>query len=462
MPPPPQIAMDEAVDDADIALRVSNLSKTYRIYHRSQDRLLQSLWGGRKQLYREFRALDGISFDVRRGETLGIIGLNGSGKSTLLQLIAGTLTPTEGEIYVNGKVSALLELGAGFNAEFTGRENIYMAASIVGLTTAETRQRYDRIAEFADIGEFLDQPVKTYSSGMYVRLAFAVAISVEPEVLVIDEALAVGDMAFQAKCMVTLKRMQECGTTILFVSHDVGAVNALCERVLYLKQGRALELGPTSEVVARYIREVQEANNGKITIAGTDAEKPASVVFGNTETSQAAQATTTTGFRAVESEDLAHFAEKANLYRSGSGDVRVVYAEMLGNTGLPLHSARFCEQVVIRIIVEAVRACTFSVNYKICDKNRTPVIGADFLMQGQALLTLAPTQQAEAVYRTSLPLTDGRYSLRISLTHPINGHQQALFFDIVEIAHVFEVLPNATAKFWTQVYLPNALEIKTS
>jgi lipopolysaccharide transport system ATP-binding protein len=165
---------------------------------------------------------------------------------------------------------------------------------------------------------------------------------------------------------------------------------------------------------------------------------------------------------AARSEQLAYFAEKAAYCRSGTGDVRVIYAEMLDDHGLPVHSASFGQQVTIRIIVEAVGTCTFSVNYKICDKNRTPVIGADFLMQGQELLTLTPEQQAEIVYRTSLPLADGKYSLRISVTHPINAHQQALFFDIVEIAHVFEVLPNAKAKFWTQVYLPNALDIKIS
>ena len=223
-------------------------------------------------MYREFRALDGVSFDVYQGETLGIIGLNGSGKSTLLQLVAGTLMPTEGEVRVNGRISALLELGAGFNAEFTGSENIHLAASIAGLTAAEIKQRHHRIAEYAAIGDFIDQPVKTYSSGMYVRLAFAVAISIEPEVLIIDEALAVGDMEFQAKCMVTLKQLQKRGTTILLVSHDIGAVSALCHRTLYLRQGRLLELGPTGEVVARYIREAQEANNREITASAAHLE----------------------------------------------------------------------------------------------------------------------------------------------------------------------------------------------
>ena len=472
-------SLPTAIDDinsADIALRVLNLSKTYRIYDRSQDRLLQGLWGSRKQLYREFRALDNISFEIQRGETVGIIGPNGSGKSTLLQLIAGTLTSTQGEIYIKGKVSALLELGAGFNGEFTGRENIHMAASIAGLNTGEIRQRYERIAAYAEIGDFLDQRVKTYSSGMYVRLAFAVAISVEPEVLIIDEALAVGDMEFQAKCMVTLKQMRERGTTILFVSHDVGAVSALCERTLYLKHGRALELGPTPDVVARYIREVQEANNRKINVIVSENNDSRTGSTRNaSETritpphrnapstkSEAASAAfaAASRFQSVEKEHLARFAENANHCRSGTGDVRVIYAEMADDNGLPIRSAKFGQSVLIRIIVEAAHTCTFSVNYKICDKNRTPVIGADFLMQGQMLLTLEPSQQAEVIYRTSLPLTDGRYSLRVSLTHPVNAHQQALFFDIVEIAHVFEVLPNPTAKFWTQVYLPNTLDVR--
>ncbi|SEA37755.1 ABC transporter ATP-binding protein [Nitrosospira multiformis] len=475
----PPTATDD-INSADIALRVSDLSKTYRIYGRSQDRLLQGLWGNRKQLYREFRALDSISFEIRRGETFGIIGPNGSGKSTLLQLIAGTLTPTQGEIYIKGKVSALLELGAGFNGEFTGRENIHMAASIAGLNPGEIGQRHERIAAYADIGDFLDQPVKTYSSGMYVRLAFAVAISVEPEVLIIDEALAVGDMEFQAKCMVTLKQMQERGTTILFVSHDVGAVSALCKRTLYLKHGRALEIGPTPDVVTRYIREVQEANNRKInvtvsenndsrTTSPSDASETGIAPSHRTASLTSAEAasgaasgflTAASPFRSVEKKHLARFAENANHCRSGTGDVRVIYVEMTDDEGLPVRSAEFGQSVLIRIIVEAARTCTFSVNYKICDKNRTPVIGADFLMQRQALLTLEPSQQAEALYRTSLPLTDGRYSLRISLTHPVNAHQQALFFDIVEIAHVFEVLPNPTAKFWTQVYLPNTLDVR--
>ena len=190
-------------------IRVENLSKCYQIYDKPQHRLWQGLFRGRKQFFREFWALKDVSFEVRRGETVGIIGRNGSGKSTLLQMICGTLTPTSGTIDVRGRVGALLELGAGFNPEFTGRENVYMNGSILGLTREEIDARYEDIVAFADIGQFIDQPLKTYSSGMYVRLAFAVIANIEADVLVIDEALAVGDAFFVQKCMRFLRRFLE-------------------------------------------------------------------------------------------------------------------------------------------------------------------------------------------------------------------------------------------------------------
>ncbi|MFQ5356490.1 MAG: ABC transporter ATP-binding protein, partial [Mariprofundaceae bacterium] len=196
---------------SDLAIHVNGLSKSYRIYDRPHDRLKQTIWRGKKQFFHEFSALQNVSFDVKKGETLGIIGRNGSGKSTLLQMICGTLSPSAGDVEIHGRVSALLELGAGFNPEFTGRENIYMNASILGLTKDEVDSKYAEIIDFADIGQFVDQPVKTYSSGMYVRLAFAVAVSVEPDILIVDEALSVGDEAFQRKCFSRIQSIQENG-----------------------------------------------------------------------------------------------------------------------------------------------------------------------------------------------------------------------------------------------------------
>lgn len=229
-----------------------NLGKTYHIYETPKDRLKQILFGTWRTYYREFDALKNIDFEVRKGETLGIVGRNGSGKSTLLQLIVGTLTPTKGSVAVQGRVAALLELGAGFNPEFTGRENVYLNAGILGLSRAEIDARFQAIADFAEIGSFLEQPVKTYSSGMFVRLAFAVAIHVEPEILVIDEALAVGDEAFQRKCFARIQAFRKQGGTLLFVSHAASAIVELCDRAICLDQGEILFAGAPKQVIALY------------------------------------------------------------------------------------------------------------------------------------------------------------------------------------------------------------------
>jgi lipopolysaccharide transport system ATP-binding protein len=230
--------------EAAPAVRVEQLSKIYRLYSQPQDRLKEMLLGrlGRR-FSRDFWALRDVSFELARGQRLGVIGRNGSGKSTLLQILAGTLAPTAGEVEVRGRVGALLELGSGFNPEYTGRENIYVNASILGLTREQTDERFDAIAAFADIGEFLDQPVKTYSSGMFVRLAFAVTASVDAEVLLIDEALAVGDVFFTQKCYRRLHDLVDRGVAVVFVSHDASAVGQFCSSVLVLEHGRVEFLG---------------------------------------------------------------------------------------------------------------------------------------------------------------------------------------------------------------------------
>lgn len=231
--------MTDSAVSSDSAISVHDVCKVYHIYDRPQDRLKQAFLRNRR-LYHEFWALRGVSMDVRRGETVGIIGRNGSGKSTLLQIICGTLQPSAGTVAVRGRVSALLELGSGFNPDFTGRENVYLNASILGLSRSEIDEVYDEIVGFADIGEHISQPTKTYSSGMVVRLAFAVAISVNPDILVVDEALAVGDEAFQRRCISRLDAIREAGATVLFVSHSSSHIINLCERVLLLDHGEKL------------------------------------------------------------------------------------------------------------------------------------------------------------------------------------------------------------------------------
>jgi lipopolysaccharide transport system ATP-binding protein len=262
------------------AVRVRSLSKCYQIYGRPQDRLKQSIYPrvqrltGRspRQYFKEFWALRDVSFEVGKGETLGVIGRNGSGKSTLLQLVCGTLNPSGGEIETRGRVGALLELGAGFNPEFTGRENVHLSACLHGLSKQLVEDRFDRIAAFADIGRYMDQPVKFYSSGMYVRLAFAVIAHIDADILVVDEALAVGDAVFVQRCMRFIRGFQERGT-LLFVSHDMGPVLTLCRRCLWLEQGRVARIGPAKSVAEAYLHStLQEVYGESVKLEAIDTE----------------------------------------------------------------------------------------------------------------------------------------------------------------------------------------------
>lgn len=236
----------------DQAIHIRELGKCYQIYEKPRDRLLQMLFRGGRQYYREFWALQDVSFDLLKGETIGIVGRNGAGKSTLLQLICGTLSPSVGTLQVNGRVSALLELGAGFNPEFSGRENVYLNAAVLGLTSEEIDARYDDIVAFSGIGDFIDQPVKTYSSGMYIRLAFSVATSVDPEILVVDEALSVGDGEFARKSFDRIMALRERGVTTLFCSHSMYHIEALCNRACWLEKGRMVMLDDAAHVVTAF------------------------------------------------------------------------------------------------------------------------------------------------------------------------------------------------------------------
>jgi len=255
---------------SEIAIKVEGLSKCYQIYDQPRDRLKQfilprlqrSLGLSPKQYYREFWALKDVTFEVKKGETVGIIGRNGGGKSTLLQMICGTLSPTSGSIQTNGRIAALLELGSGFNPEFTGRENVYMNGAVLGLSKHEIDARFDDIAAFADIGDFIEQPVKTYSSGMMVRLAFAVIAHVDADILVVDEALAVGDAFFTQKCMRFLRNFMQTGT-VLFVSHDTGSIRSLCNRAIWLEKGKVLQEGSPKDVCELYLEAFYEAQQGK-------------------------------------------------------------------------------------------------------------------------------------------------------------------------------------------------------
>ena len=246
------------VPSAECAISVRGAGKRYDIYSRTVDRMKHVATLGRRSYGRPFWALRDVSMEVRRGEAVGIVGRNGSGKSTLMQIIAGTLAPTEGEVRIRGRVSALLELGSGFNPQFTGRENVFLAGSILGLTRKEVEARFDSVAAFAEIGEFMEQPVEVYSSGMHARLAFSVAVCVEPDILIVDEILSVGDAGFQQKCVSRMRKMLDGGLTLLLVSHSADMVKSICSRGLFLERGKQMTFGPASEAVELYMQSLRE------------------------------------------------------------------------------------------------------------------------------------------------------------------------------------------------------------
>ncbi len=255
---------------SDAVIEAENIGKRYEMYGKPSHRLWQILLGNKRALYREFWALKNVSFDVKRGESVGIIGRNGAGKSTLLQIISGTLTPTCGTVRVKGRIAALLELGSGFNPEFTGRENVYMNATIYGLSRQEIDGKFDDMVAFADIGDYIDQPLKTYSSGMMVRLAFSVSAFMNPDILIIDEALSVGDVFFQLKCHAHMEKLKHDGTTLLFVTHDLASTEKYCQRTMLLDQGNMLFFGETKRAILQYYLLNRKQRNKSIEIKSRD------------------------------------------------------------------------------------------------------------------------------------------------------------------------------------------------
>ena len=301
------------------AIRVENVSKMYKLYDKPSDRLKEALGFTKKVRYKEYYALKDLSFDVKRGETVGIIGTNGAGKSTILKIITGVLSQTDGEVEINGRISALLELGAGFNQEYNGIENIYLNGTMMGFTREEIDAKMDSILEFADIGDFVQQPVKTYSSGMFVRLAFAVAINIEPEILIVDEALSVGDVFFQAKCYQKFEEFKREGKTILFVSHDLGSISKYCDRVILLNKGRKVSEGTPKEMIDLYKK--------ILTGTGEEERKNASEA-GHTE-----QQITSIRENNVKGNWKEHFQINPNLDEYGDGKADIIDFAVVDENG---------------------------------------------------------------------------------------------------------------------------------
>lgn len=443
----------------NIAIHVQNLSKCYQIYNTPRDRLkqfvmprLQRMTGQTPKLYfHEFWALKDISFEIKKGETVGIIGRNGSGKSTLLQLICGTLSPTAGSVETNGRIAALLELGSGFNPEFTGRENVYMNAAVLGLSKEEVDERFDDIAAFADIGQFIEQPVKTYSSGMFVRLAFAVNIMSTPEIMIVDEALAVGDMNFQAKCMTALTRIQDRGATVLFVSHDIGALKGLCSRGVFLEYGMVQAIGPAGDVAEHYVRKMREEMNAEYAITNL-------LVSTKAESTFPLEGQKTVG--AQEFKTSAEFEKRVANFRYGEGGAEITFVELLDENFQPISNVEFDQTVHIRIYFETSIDDEIGCNYYVLDDKRNFILGAALNLVGLPLMHVKSGGKYMVSYKTHLPLHEGNHSIQLQIVKATGQESTAIFLDVVDDALVFKMSRREGARIWTKAFVENEVEIK--
>jgi ABC-type polysaccharide/polyol phosphate transport system ATPase subunit len=365
-------------------IQFADVSKSYPIYAAPSDRLKELLTLNRVSYHRDFWALREVSFDIRRGETFCIIGENGSGKSTLLQIVAGILQPTTGIANTNGRVAALLELGSGFNPEFTGRENVYLNAAILGLSTAEIDSRYGDIEAFAEIGEFINQPVKTYSSGMTVRLAFSVAIHVSPDVLLVDEALAVGDIYFRQRCMRKVHELRARGVTILFVSHAIGDVKAIGDRTMWLDNGRVREIGETELVVSKYLAFMVEKDSKFLGLGRS--EPTAGRTMAATQAPELV-----TGIPNID-------------HRYGDGRAEIIGIQAARPDGRPLHLLEPGSRVVLRISARA-KEPVLNPNIGFMLRNHLGVdfAGTNTLREGHQLPELWPGDTTTVDFHITLP-----------------------------------------------------------
>ncbi len=441
---------------SDVVIKVCNLTKSYQIYERPQDRLKQSLLPrfqrclGRSPIryFREFRAVDQVSFEIGKGETVGIIGRNGSGKSTLLQLICGTLMPTEGTVETVGRLTALLELGAGFNPEFSGRENVFMNGALLGLSQEEISERFGEIVAFADIGDFIEQPVKTYSSGMYVRLAFALNVLCDPAIMIVDEALAVGDMRFQAKCMTALRRIQDRGATILFVSHDMGAIKSLCDRGIYLERGAIKSMGRSAQVAEEFVRVMREEMNHE-----PGFRRPVKEFSPSGPDTAALQSPVSEPSKPLPEEEN-------NFSRYGTGEAMITRVEFLDEEGESIVAADFDQEVVIRIHFVSHASKTLAASYYIHDDKKILLLGAGPRQLGEPFIEVNAQERYVVTFRTRVPLHEGAYSIQAQLTEPLVEGETARFLDVVEDAVVFKVNRRSTGRLWAKVFIPNTMSVE--
>ncbi len=414
---------------SEYAIEVKDVTKVYRLYDRPVDRLKEALNPAHKNYHRDFYALNGLSFNVKKGETVGIIGTNGSGKSTILKIITGVLTPTTGMVSVDGKISALLELGAGFNMEYTGIENIFMNGTMMGFTRREMEEKLDDILEFADIGDFVRQPVKTYSSGMFVRLAFALAINVDPEILIVDEALSVGDVFFQAKCYRRMEEIRKNGTTILMVTHDMGSIIKYCDKVVLLNRGEFIAEGPAGRMVDLY---------KKILANQMDSLRKELESDFSGESAQTARKNDTKSGTDEKSEPLMKDQITVNANRTEYGDGRAEIFDFgledeRGNiTNLLLKGEMFTIRERIRF--NAPIACPIF-TYTIKDKKGTDLSGTNTMYEGADVKPVRAGDVYDVSFTQKMTLQGGEYLLSMSCTG-FEGEQHVVYHRLYDVANI--------------------------
>ena len=449
--------------DKDLAISVREVTKAYKLYDRPIDRLKESLSLTHRSYHRDFFALDRLSFDVKKGQTVGIIGTNGSGKSTILKIITGVLSPTTGTVEVDGTISALLELGAGFNSEYTGIENIYMNGTMMGFTRAEMDAKMADILAFADIGDFVNQPVKTYSSGMFVRLAFALAINVEPEILIVDEALSVGDVFFQSKCYSRMEEMMKNGTTILMVSHDMGSIIKYCDKVVLLNRGRFVAEGPAGKMVDLYkkilanqmddLEDALAAENGP---EGAEGKQGAAGDAGGSAEAPGAEAQET---KAVPGRLMkSRMTLNPDVQEYGDGRAEIMDLGTLDHNGNVTNLLLKGESFTIREIIRFHAPISMPIfTYTIRDKKGTDLSGTNTMFEGCDIHPVKDGDTYTVEFTQRMTLQGGEYLLSMSCTGYENG-EHVVYHRLYNVAGItvisnkntvgyFDMEPEVTTKY---------------
>lgn len=435
-------------NDSSISIKVENLTKVYPLYSSRKDRLKEALHPFRKKYHKDFYALKDVSFEVKKGETVGIIGKNGSGKSTLLKILSGVLTPTSGSYSINGKVSSLLELGTGFSPELNGIENVYFYGMLLGFTKREMDDMLDDILSFADIGDFVYQPVKSYSSGMYVRLAFSVAVNVKPDILIVDEALAVGDIFFQQKCMIRMRRIMESGVTILFVSHDPATIQSLCQRGVLLYNGSVAMIGPAKEVSQEYFKQIHLKSN--------EALREVSKESNNSKTNEMMNY----NVNSLKENDFIDGGEEfirkcADQFGDDIG--WIVNLKILNSKGDFSNRIEYREPFTIRIYIKAKRDIdNYCVGFRVWDDKGMSLAGTHTIIERISLIPLKKDNRLIIDFTVDNIFNVGNYSVSAGIEIPVIPNKTHQTIDAIMGADVFQVqmpenhLDVTTSKVWVK------------